>query len=268
MCCDSEPNLRNHLEHDHSRLKPRIEKKRRSSSDAGSEGGSTKTSRTIYKRRRLCSGTERVSTVKLPARATKSNSSSPCRSDTSIWDDSEEDASSEISLSSLSDLDALSDPETTLPTASSNLAVSASPTEPFDIIADLDTASTPLEELNATDMPPIEQMGPIDLPSENVTMETDIESEAEPEYEVEQILDKKKFGRRLKYLVKWKGYTSEDNTWEPLNNLANCRQKLEEFELKQAAAGGISHSTSAVEQDAKTEYCPVDTAGQHGRLPS
>ena len=33
----------------------------------------------------------------------------------------------------------------------------------------------------------------------------------------------------MKYLVKWKEYTAEGNTWEGLENLKNAREKIEEF---------------------------------------
>ncbi|CAA77892.1 env homologue [Cladosporium fulvum T-1 virus] len=52
------------------------------------------------------------------------------------------------------------------------------------------------------------------------------EPEAENEFEVEKILDKK--GQR--YLVKWKGYDESENTWEPRINLANCYQLLRQFQ--------------------------------------
>ena len=35
---------------------------------------------------------------------------------------------------------------------------------------------------------------------------------------------------KTKYLVKWKGYTVEENTWEGLENLKNARGKIEKFE--------------------------------------
>uniref|UniRef100_A0A914XAN4 Chromo domain-containing protein n=1 Tax=Plectus sambesii TaxID=2011161 RepID=A0A914XAN4_9BILA len=49
-------------------------------------------------------------------------------------------------------------------------------------------------------------------------------------YIVEKIVDKKA-GRNgdVLYLLKWKGYTSDDNTWEPAKNL-NCPKLIEEFE--------------------------------------
>lgn len=40
-------------------------------------------------------------------------------------------------------------------------------------------------------------------------------------YEVDEILDYKCIKHRKYYLIKWKGYSSVDNTWEPLSNLSN-----------------------------------------------
>ena len=51
------------------------------------------------------------------------------------------------------------------------------------------------------------------------------EVEEETEFEVERILNQ--VGQR--YLVKWKGYDDTENTWEPLRNLANCRELLQQF---------------------------------------
>ena len=51
----------------------------------------------------------------------------------------------------------------------------------------------------------------------------------EDEYEVEEILDHRKEGRSTKYLVKWKGYTNAENTWEPETNLTNCEETLKRY---------------------------------------
>ncbi|KAJ8663918.1 hypothetical protein O0I10_000193 [Lichtheimia ornata] len=43
----------------------------------------------------------------------------------------------------------------------------------------------------------------------------------EEEYEVERIVDHKRLTRgRYKYLIKWKGYSDEENTWESEDNIA------------------------------------------------
>ena len=53
---------------------------------------------------------------------------------------------------------------------------------------------------------------------------------SEKEYEVEEILDRQERRGKMKYLVKWKGYIMEENTWKGLENLKNAREKIEEFE--------------------------------------
>ena len=52
-------------------------------------------------------------------------------------------------------------------------------------------------------------------------------------YEVERLVDKMfdKDGNPW-YLVKWLGYRTSDNTWEPINNLLSCLGLVQEFEGK------------------------------------
>ena len=57
------------------------------------------------------------------------------------------------------------------------------------------------------------------------------EPEAEPEYEVEIVLDKRIKKGKLEYFVKWKNY--DETTWEPLSNLLNVRDLIDEYERKQ-----------------------------------
>ena len=57
-----------------------------------------------------------------------------------------------------------------------------------------------------------------------------VEVAGEKEYEVEEILDRQERRGKTKYLVKWKGYTAKENTWEGLENLKNVMKKIEEFE--------------------------------------
>jgi len=48
--------------------------------------------------------------------------------------------------------------------------------------------------------------------------------------EVEKILNKKKIRGVEKYLVRWKGFTAEGDTWERKESLKNAGEALEEFE--------------------------------------
>lgn len=59
----------------------------------------------------------------------------------------------------------------------------------------------------------------------------EIDEEGHPEYEVETILESRKRGRGMQYLVKWKGYPYSENTWEPAASLKNAQDALSTFLL-------------------------------------
>ena len=54
--------------------------------------------------------------------------------------------------------------------------------------------------------------------------------EGEEEFEVEKILNKRMVQGKDKFLVRWKGYTAEEDTWENRENLGNAKELVEEFE--------------------------------------
>ena len=54
--------------------------------------------------------------------------------------------------------------------------------------------------------------------------------EGEEEQEVEKILNKWQIRGKDKYLVRWKGFIVESNTWEEKENLENAKEVVEEFE--------------------------------------
>jgi hypothetical protein len=51
-------------------------------------------------------------------------------------------------------------------------------------------------------------------------------------WEVEAILDQK---RGPRWLVRWKGYGPESDTWEPRSSFDQCPDVLAEFEARRAA---------------------------------
>jgi len=47
---------------------------------------------------------------------------------------------------------------------------------------------------------------------------------------VEKILNKRKIRGVEKYLVRWKGFMAESNTWEKREDLRNTRELIDDFE--------------------------------------
>ena len=56
-----------------------------------------------------------------------------------------------------------------------------------------------------------------------------VEVEGVEEWEVEKKLNKKKMREVVKYLIWWKGFTAEEDTWERKENLKNAEELIKEF---------------------------------------
>jgi len=82
-----------------------------------------------------------------------------------------------------------------------------------------------------------------------------VEIEEVEEWEVEKILNKKKTRRVVKYLIQWKGFTVEGDTWERRENLKNAEELIKEFKR-----GGVEVRRQEKEVD---EYRRMELPGKY-----
>merc|ERR1712226_384288 len=69
------------------------------------------------------------------------------------------------------------------------------------------------------------------IKARKIVVDDDSEVEDE-EFVVRKIIDKRETADNKKeYLIKWKGFSDDHDTWEPLENLS-CHELIEEFEQK------------------------------------
>jgi hypothetical protein len=56
--------------------------------------------------------------------------------------------------------------------------------------------------------------------------------DGEEEFEMEAIIAHRKQGCRLHFLIRWKGYPTSNNLWEPQNNLKHAQKILVDYKMK------------------------------------
>jgi hypothetical protein len=118
-----------------------------------------------------------------------------------------------------------------IPTTRPNNKLDYKKLGPFKIEEKISTSNYKLSLPASMRMHPIFHISllePAPQGSENVEPRLEVET-YEEDYEVEEILDKKRMDGETKYLVKWKNYEEHDNSWEPVKHLKNSQHLLKRF---------------------------------------
>ncbi|KAI7201342.1 hypothetical protein KC365_g18742, partial [Hortaea werneckii] len=99
---------------------------------------------------------------------------------------------------------------------------------PFLIAEQKGTVSYRLELPPDAKIHPVFHISLLEPAHPSATLQTTFhyQEQEDDEYEVEKIVDYDRNSQR--YLIKWKGYPSDENTWEPLTNL-NCPKLLHQY---------------------------------------
>ncbi|XP_048833741.1 M-phase phosphoprotein 8 isoform X3 [Brienomyrus brachyistius] len=84
------------------------------------------------------------------------------------------------------------------------------------------------------------------------------QDEEEDVYEVEKIIDMRTEKGEVLYRVRWKNYTSDDDTWEPESHLEDCREVLLAYrrrlaETKKEAPGKLPMKSDLFDADSESE---------------
>ncbi|CAF3354078.1 unnamed protein product [Rotaria socialis] len=91
------------------------------------------------------------------------------------------------------------------------------------------------------------------------------ESESENEFQVEAIVDKRIRGKKIQYLLKWKGYSDADNTWEDKGNL-NCPDLVKQFEENSKKKNNGKIETNTKKKMYKSKKTKLDDSAENHQV--
>ena len=72
---------------------------------------------------------------------------------------------------------------------------------------------------------------PVSAPGPSIVTE-----DRDEEYDMDYVVDSWYKGKRLEYLVHWKGWSDTDHTWEPVSNLGNAEAAIRDFHASHPSA--------------------------------
>ncbi|KAF8642882.1 hypothetical protein AX16_009353, partial [Volvariella volvacea WC 439] len=105
------------------------------------------------------------------------------------------------------------------------------------------------------------------IPGQTPTTPKPIVVSDKEEWEVERILQHHQYGKTTQYLVRWKGFGYEHDTWEPEKNLSHAKQALHEYKAQNhKALRTIKNSKNEINTLLQSNFTLlVELAG--GKLP-
>ena len=105
----------------------------------------------------------------------------------------------------------------------------------------------------------------------NRTVSLPIQMIGHVEYEVERIIDIRRRHRRTQYLIKWKGYSEHESTWEDEEDCQNAWKMIEKFlqnRNRQDAdrkSNGKTHQVFSIKASAFVRMTKYLSLGRYGR---
>ena len=93
------------------------------------------------------------------------------------------------------------------------------------------------------------------------TPESENGPEEEETFEVEKVVDKRIHKGRVEYLLKWKSYSSDENTWEPEDSL-DCPELLEQYEREKAREKADVKKEKKEKRKESSRYAKIDRESQ------